>query len=49
MTTLYFRHHWRRPTARTLGPQVGQAGGLKRKQYLIELEEPDHARAASLF
>jgi methylated-DNA-[protein]-cysteine S-methyltransferase len=31
------------------GRLTGYAGGLKRKQFLLDLEEPAHARAARLF
>src|SRR5215475_5285775 len=31
------------------GQLTGYAGGLKRKQYLLELEEPSEAKAARLF
>ena len=43
-------HH--RPVPRVVGRNgqlTGYAGGLKRKQFLLELEEPAEVKAARLF
>jgi methylated-DNA-[protein]-cysteine S-methyltransferase len=48
VTGVYFAHHWTRPPGKD-GKLTGYAGGLKRKKFLLDLEEPAMVKAGRLF